>query len=35
MMTISTTERTSEIGLLRALGATRREILTMFLLEAT
>lgn len=33
--TIAVTERTSEIGLLRALGAGRRQILTLFLAEAT
>ena len=34
IMTISVTERTSEIGLLRALGARRGQILTLFLGEA-
>lgn len=34
IMTISVTERTSEIGLLRALGASRRQILSLFLGEA-
>ena len=34
IMTISVTERTNEIGLLVALGATRRTILTLFLGEA-
>ncbi|MBI5451251.1 MAG: ABC transporter permease [Gammaproteobacteria bacterium] len=34
IMTIAITERTSEIGLLRALGATRRQILALFLSEA-
>lgn len=34
IMTISVTERTSEIGLLRALGARRRQILSLFLGEA-
>ncbi len=34
IMTISVTERISEIGLLRALGAGRRRILGLFLLEA-
>lgn len=35
IMTISVTERTSEIGLLRALGAKRQHILMLFLGEAT
>lgn len=35
IMTIAITERTPEIGLLRAVGARRREILTLFLSEAT
>ncbi len=35
IMTIAVRERTSEIGLLRALGATRRHILFLFLLEGT
>lgn len=35
IMTISVTERTSEIGLLRALGAKRQHILLLFLGEAT
>lgn len=35
IMTISVTERTSEIGLLRALGAKRQHILWLFLGEAT
>ncbi len=35
VMTIAVRERTSEIGLLRALGATRANILTFFLAEAT
>lgn len=34
VMTIAVRERTSEIGLLRALGATRRQILRVFLGEA-
>jgi putative ABC transport system permease protein len=34
IMTIAINERTGEIGLLRALGARRREILTLFLGEA-
>ncbi len=34
IMTISVTERTSEIGLLRALGAKRGQILSLFLGEA-
>ncbi|HEY8856323.1 MAG TPA: ABC transporter permease [Rugosibacter sp.] len=34
MMTISVTERTAEIGLLVALGARRRTILSLFLSEA-
>ena len=32
-MTIAVRERTGEIGLLRALGATRQHILLLFLLE--
>ncbi len=34
IMTIAVNERTSEVGLLRALGARRRQILTLFLGEA-
>jgi putative ABC transport system permease protein len=34
IMTISVRERTAEIGLLRALGSTRRQILVLFLGEA-
>ena len=35
VMTIGVRERTSEIGLLRAIGATRGQVLTFFLLEGT
>ncbi|MEJ2344238.1 MAG: ABC transporter permease [Gammaproteobacteria bacterium] len=35
IMTIAVRERTSEIGLLRALGARRRQVLGLFLGEAT
>ncbi len=34
IMTIAITERTPEIGLMRAVGASRREILTLFISEA-
>ncbi|MFJ1254020.1 ABC transporter permease [Cupriavidus sp. CuC1] len=34
MMTIAVAERTSEIGLLRAVGATRRRVMLLFLGEA-
>lgn len=35
IMTISVTERTSEIGLLRAIGGRKRQIMALFLGEAT
>jgi len=34
VMLVSVSERTSEVGLLKALGATRRQILLIFLLES-
>jgi putative ABC transport system permease protein len=35
IMTIAVRERTAEIGLLRAVGASRRQILMLFLMEGT
>ena len=35
VMLVSVAERTGEVGLLKALGAGRRQILTVFLVEAT
>lgn len=35
VMLVAVTQRTAEIGLLKALGASRRQILTLFLVEAS
>lgn len=35
VMLVAVSQRTAEIGLLKALGATRRQILTLFLVEAS
>lgn len=35
VMLVSVSERTDEVGLLKAVGATRRQILSVFLVEAT
>jgi putative ABC transport system permease protein len=35
IMTIGVSERTGEVGLLRALGAGKRQVLVLFLVEAT
>ena len=34
VMLVSVSERTDEVGLLKALGATQRQILSIFLVEA-